>query len=380
MDISSKNKSELKTSIEQKDNSLNYETITEKRIRTLAELLKISEVDTDIWEVERFTCNKWEVAGINRTTMRFMVQPLWQVKATFKKRVDVIALREQKDIILAEIRKASPFAKRIKSTKKDNPCLAEVDLFDPHIGQLVWGLETGKGNYDIKIAEENYLKAISEMIVRLKPYNIEKILFPVGNDFFNVNGSSGATFNDTPQHEDQRWQKTFRVGVNLLRRSVAMLTEVAPVDIVVVTGNHDTEPIFYAGEILSAVYANDKNVSVDDSPTQRKYYRYGKNLIGFTHGKYEKHAELPIIMANECKDDWKETAFREWHLGHFHHKKEYQFLSSQEFKGVTVRVLRALTETDAWHTSRGYIGAIRAAECFVWNKEQGLICNLSVNI
>lgn len=380
MEISNKNSTAIQTSFEQKGDIAKFDTITEKRIKTLAELIAIAEVDTDIWDVEKWVCNKWEVAGIDRSTNKFMTTDLWQVKATFKKRVEAIMARELTDIMVKELKKHSPKVPRRKFKRFSEPCLAEVDLFDPHIGQLVWGLETGKGNYDLKIAEETYLGAISEMISRFKPYNVERILFPIGNDFFNVNGTSGATFNDTPQHEDARWQKTFRTGVNLLRKSIEMLSAVAPVDIVVVTGNHDTEPIFYAGEILSAVYANDKNVTVDDGPTQRKYYQYGLNLIGLTHGKYEKHSELPIIMANECKEMWKETIFREWHIGHYHHKKEYQFLSAQEFKGVTVRILRALTETDAWHTSRGYIGSQRAAEGFIWHKKHGLICNLSVNI
>ncbi len=363
-----------------KDNSASLMMVTPERIKTLEQLIKVAEIDTDVWEVVHFTCNKWEVAAYSKKQDTFKTSDLWQVKATFKKRSGVLQMRAIAKAILDEIKSAVPVEKKLPREKKKDGMLAEVDLFDAHIGQLVWGMETGRGNYDLQIAEKNYLSAIQTMIERLSPYNIERILFPIGNDFFNVNGSSGTTFNDTPQHEDARWQKTFRVGVRLLRQSVAMLSKVAPVSIVVVTGNHDTEPIFYAGEILSAIYENNPNVSVDDAPTQRKYFRYGKCLIGFTHGKYEKHGELPLIMANERKDDWKETQFREWHLGHLHHEKEYRFLSSQEFKGVTVRIIRALTETDVWHTSRGYIGSLRAAECFVWDKNHGMVCNLSVNV
>jgi DNA repair exonuclease SbcCD nuclease subunit len=188
------------------------------------------------------------------------------------------------------------------------------------------------------------------------------------------------TFAGTPQHEDQRWKKTFKEGCAVLFQSIEMLSKIAPVDVVVVAGNHDLDMAFCAGEVIWAKFFNNKNVVVDNSPTQRKYYRYGKCLIGFTHGKEEKISELPLIMANERSKDFHEAKFKEWHIGHVHHKKEYKFLSSEEFKGVTVRILRALTATDAWHNSKGYIGAGRAAEGFVWNKEQGLICNLSVNL
>ena len=42
----------------------------------------------------------------------------------------------------------------------------------------------------------------------------------------------------------------------------------------------------------------------------------------FTHGSEEKRDSLPMLMANERKELWAETKFREWHLGHMHRKKE----------------------------------------------------------
>lgn len=357
-----------------------FDIASEERITTPAQLLKYIGYDARFWEIERMIANKWEVAAFGKKREEFVLQDLWQVKGYLKPIKGAEALKALGDAIIAEIKKYSPIVKLAKRKSYDDPCLCEVDLFDAHFGKLVWGDETGGGHYDVKIAEKRYLEAIQKMIDRIKPYNIEKILFPISNDFFNVDGSSMETFNGTPQHEDQRWEKTFRAGMSVLRKSIEMLSEIAVVDVIVVPGNHDASSSFYAGEVLSAVYEKNKNVSVDNAPTQRKYYRYGKCLIGFTHGKYEKHGELPLIMASERSQDFGETRFREWHIGHYHHKKEYQFLSAQEFKGVVVRILRALTEVDAWHASRGYIGSLTAAEAFVWNKESGLICNLSVNI
>lgn len=379
MEISSKTPTPMQTSFEQKGDTASFNTITEKRIKTLAQLIEIAEVDTNVWEVERFTCNKWEVAGINKETKKFMLQDLWQVKAVFKKRVDLIALRDLGNIILDEIRKESVKVPKLEKKKFDEPCLFEADLFDAHIGKLAWGAESGK-NYDLKIARQTYIGAVKKLIERASHYQIEKILYPIGNDYMNVNGESSTTFAGTPQHEDQRWQKTFREGWKIIAESIDMLSQIAPVHVVTVVGNHDVEPAFYIGEILAAKYDQNKNLTFDNGPTQRKYFRYGKCLIGFTHGKHEKITELPLIMANERSKDFSETRFREWHLGDKHHKKEYRWLTAQESKGITVRILRALTETDAWHSQKGYIANIRAAEGFIWHKENGLICNLSVNL
>lgn len=376
-------KTPIQTTFEQKGDSAKLDMVTERRVKTLEDLIRVAEIDTEVWEIERFTCNKWEVASSSKTkdgtVTGFTVQDLWQVKATMKKRVDAIALKEVGRIILDEIRSTSVKVPKMPSKKYSDPCLFEADLFDAHIGQLVWGLESGE-NYDLKIARETYLTAIKKLIERVSPYNIERILFPIGNDYYNVNGGDSMTYAGTLQHEDARWKKTFKMGCGILFESIEMLSKVAPVDVVTVVGNHDKDAAFFAGEVVDAKFCNDKNISVDNSPSQRKYYRYGKCLIGLTHGKEEKVADLPLIMANEQKQNWNETKFREWHIGHVHHKKEYKYLSSEEFKGVTIRVLRALTATDAWHNEKGYIGSLRAAEGFIWNKNEGLICNLSVNI
>lgn len=186
--------------------------LTEKRIKTLEELVSASQIDTSIWEVERFTVNKWEVAGKTNDD-KFIVQDLWQVKATLKKKNEEIALRLIGEEIINAIKKISPRIKRKAYKKSKEPCLAEIDFFDVHFGKLAWGMESGE-NYDLKIARKRYMAALVDMVHKLRPYRIEKFLFPIGNDFFNVNSSDGQTFGGTPQSEDDRWKKrSLRVGV-----------------------------------------------------------------------------------------------------------------------------------------------------------------------
>lgn len=374
-------KKEPYVSLTQTESGISFDIATKERITTPKQLLQHIGYDSKFWEIERMIANKWEVGAkvkVDENKEKFVVSDLWQVKGFIRPVRGASALKELGDAIIEEIKGVSKRVAKVNYPKYKDACLLEVDLFDAHIGQLVWGLESGE-NYDLKIAKKTYLDAVASLISRVRPYNIERIVFPIGNDFFNVNGSSSATFMGTVQHEDQRWQKTFKAGCSILFESIDMLSKIAPVDIIVVVGNHDVEPAFYAGEVISAKYFNNPNITVDNGPARRKYYSYGKCLVGFTHGRDEKQSELPLIMANE-RNDFSKAKFKEWHIGHTHHKKEYKFLSSEEFKGVTVRVLRALTATDAWHNQKGYIGAIRAAEGFVWNKNEGLICNLSVNI
>jgi hypothetical protein len=72
-------------------------------------------------------------------------------------------------------------------------------------------------------------------------------------------------------------------------------------------------------------------------------------------------------MASEKPQMWADTMFREAHTGHIHQTK------LQEWHGVRVRVLPALCPPDDWHSEEAYVGQLRSAEAYIWNKEEGLL-------
>ena len=120
-------------------------------------------------------------------------------------------------------------------------------------------------------------------------------------------------------------------------------------------------------------------MTVDCTPTLRKYVRYGSTLIGYTHGNEEKPADLPKIMAQERKSDWGETTYHEWRLGHNHRAKKVEFVSMDTDMGCEIRWLRSLSATDAWHYAKGYVGTRRAAESFLTCPVEGFRTNSVVN-
>ena len=81
-----------------------------------------------------------------------------------------------------------------------------------------------------------------------------------------------------------------------------MCATIAPVDVLIVSGNNDEERSFYLGEVLSALYSNTDRIFVDNSAKKRKYYSYGNVLLGLTHGYHEKLKELKDLMAYEVRD------------------------------------------------------------------------------
>ena len=91
-------------------------------------------------------------------------------------------------------------------------------------------------------------------------------------------------------------------------------------------------------------------------------------------------------MANEQSHNWHNCKFKEFHVGHFHHRKDFKYTTVNKQKeltedqGVTVRYLSSLSGTDDWHYKKGYVGNIKAAQAFIWNDETGLIANINSNL
>ena len=241
----------------------------------------------------------------------------------------------------------------------------EISLPDIHYGKY-----TGQ---TLDEAEEEYMNAIKELLVKAQGLNIERILLPIGNDGMNSEGYSRATTKGTPQQDSAEWQETFVGYCNLMVRAINYLAQSAPVDVVVVQGNHDYERMFYAGEFLRAFFLNDERVIIDNGYDSRKYYKYGVNLIMFTHGDKEKPAEMPLIMATEQPLLFAQTKFREVHCGHMH--KEMV----NEYRGIKVRFIPSICANDAWHKMMGY-SAKRTGQAHIWSKERGYEGYLQTNI
>jgi len=73
---------------------------------------------------------------------------------------------------------------------------------------------------------------------------------------------------------------------------------------------------------------------------------------------------------------WSKSMFREWHIGHVHHTYKLNN-DAMESLGVVVRSLRSLVPADAWTFDHGFVGALRAAESFVWDAENGLVAQFT---
>lgn len=281
--------------------------------------------------------------------------------------------------LLKDLREESGKKKVPPHRSKYNGLLHLVAPVDLHVGKLAWSPETGE-DYDLKIAESRLNKAVDILIDRANGFPVTHHILLVGNDLVQVDNLISQTTAGTIQDTDSRYRKMFRSSVRMMAWTADRLAAVAPVEILVVPGNHDSLATFHIGEVLAARVAGNPNITVRDDLKPRVYHRYGTNLLGFTHGNDERHADLPLVMAQECRRWWGLTRHREYLVGHLHKKRERQFNAGDSFNGVRVRVLPSLTGTDYWHAKKGYIGEPKASESSVYDPTDGLIATFTATI
>lgn len=342
------------------------------RIQTPEQLLDKAQVDRTVWEIERFVVNQWEM-GAKTEEGAIVVEPLYQVKVWLKRNRKACVLKEIGERILADIATARPawldIPPAVVRSLKDRH-LWEFCKMDLHVGKLAWEPEAG-ADYDVDIAERISTEATEDLIAQIAHRDIEQILVPIGNDLLQIDNLQSTTTGGTPQDTDTRFAKMFARAESIVRYDLERLSRIAPVVGVIVPGNHDRQSSFTLGRVLNAWFHGNPRVQIDVSPKLRKYHRYGVNLIGYTHGSEEKHADLPLIMAQERPQDWAETRFREFHVGHYHKAKETRYTAGDSFNGVRVRILSSLCASDAWHVMKGYVGGVRSAEALLWNHRTG---------
>jgi len=326
-------------------------------INTVDQSIDLHQVDLTRLKIKEVRTGTWG-SGTNQNK---------QVRVTYHPIAGLTNEQVTKSFIESIKNYEPPKMPKVKYSEGDN--MLEVDLFDAHFGLLAWSKETGFGDYDIKIASEMFMNMVYKIIEWAKDYKIEKVCFPIGNDFFNSDNPLNSTAKGTIQDEDSRWMKTFDLGWKLIRDSIILLRNVAPVDVVVIRGNHDLTRTYYMGVVIESWFRDDKYIHVDNDPAYYKRVVYGKNLIGFTHGDKAKKDKLPLLMASRWPQEWAATIYRECRIGHEHHE------SVKEFPGCKVLTLGPSSNPSEWGASEGYDSMVESKGT-IWNKDKGKIATM----
>lgn len=271
--------------------------------------------------------------------------------------------------IIKELQNYIPKYPTIKRTISENKRLFIFDPADIHIGKLCSAFEVGE-SYNNQIAVQRVLKGCKGILNEIDTNSIDKILFVIGNDILHIDNAKRTTTSGTPQDTDGMWHTNFLIAKSLYVDIIEILMQVADVHVVYNTSNHDYTNGFFLAQVIETHFRECKNVTFDTTIAHRKYFVYGKNLIGTTHGDGAKVQDLPLLMAHESKE-WSSCKHKYIYTHHLHHKV------SKDYMSVCVETLRSPSGTDSWHHRQGYQHAPKAVEGYIHDKEHGQIMRIT---
>jgi len=277
-----------------------------------------------------------------------------------------------KSRLVSEIREVAPINPRgirERSIKGEAHCLV-FDPADIHIGKLCSSFETGE-EYNSQIAVKRVKEGLYGILDKASGWNIDKVIFIVGNDILHIDTPKRTTTSGTPQDTDGMWYENFVMAKKLLIDIIYELKNVADVEVVYNPSNHDYMSGFMLIQCVEAYFSKTVGVTFNVDMSHRKYTSYGTNLIGTTHMDGAKASDLPLLMAHESGAWWHECRHRYIYGHHVHHK------TSKDFMSVCVETLRSPSGTDSWHHRNGYQHSPKAVEAFIHHPEHGQVARLT---
>lgn len=277
---------------------------------------------------------------------------------------------ELRDDIIADMKAFAPTYPSLYYPKIKDGHLLIVDPADIHIGKLCSAIETGE-EYNEHIATERVKEGVNGIINKVQGFEIDKILLIIGNDILHIDNPKSTTTSGTHQDSSLMWYDAFMVAKKIYIDVIERLIQIAPVHIQYDPSNHDYMSGFFLADSIGSWFTNCKSVTFNITPAHRKYFTYGKNLIGTTHNDGAKETDLALLMAHEASEYWANCKHRYFYTHHIHHKK------SKDYMSVCVESLRSPSGTDSWHHRNGYQHAPKAIEGYLHHKEHGQIARLT---
>lgn len=273
--------------------------------------------------------------------------------------------------------------------------LLVLDPADVHILKLAVNSETGY-SYDEDIAEHRLVEGSRVLMEWGISQGVTRVLFVIGNDILHIDTPKRTTTSGTPQDTSSSLFNGWRVARRAYAKIIKMGLEMGlHMDVAHVPSNHDWVLGWTVAQTIGALFEDHPNVGTSEyylSEVHRKYYRFGSNLIGLTHGDGIKEAHLGDAMRTEARSHISECPHLYWYLHHLHHKirkglgvrsrdREKDHIGMTVLKGgagemegdnVQIEYVRSPSPPDGWHHRNGYINR-QAVEAFVHHPHDGQI-------
>jgi len=246
----------------------------------------------------------------------------------------------------------------------------ELSISDFHLAKKTLEGET------LANKKEQYINTVIDLVSKVDSiYTINKLVFPISNDFFHTDNYQNQTTAGTPQDVLTSYDHEYEVGFDLLVNTIYYLYGMSTnLEIVLVQGNHDRTKSFYLAHALEVYFKQNKAISFKREHSVTKSTVLGNTFIGYHHGNC-KIDDLPLLFATgKDSQAFGNAKYREVHTGDKHH------YMAKEIKGVRIQQMPSLSGTDRWHQDNNFVNSIRAGIATVYDPIKGRIAEFESRI
>ena len=231
-----------------------------------------------------------------------------------------------------------------KKTSRKSYCL-EIQLADLHFG----------------VNSFEYYRRYLEKIVEIVRLGWDIIIITTGGDMIHVDDFKGRTFNDTLVGSKEMllnaydWVMAFYE--TLIEECIAHSNKVK---LIYVVGNHDTTVSWLIAKKWEDKYPQCEH---DTSLEQWKWFKYGKNFIGLTHGDKGKFKNFAQVFNALFRQEMADCTNIEVHSQDKHHEK-----ALSEY-GITTRIITSPSQMTDYIKENGFVGNRKAIELFAYDEK-----------
>ena len=294
------------------------------------------------------------------------------VKEDVEKKNEIESIKKAIDMIVERVPAREPIKRDTAVLDKD---IVNVYISnDLHIGALMSEKETGDKDWDLKVAEETIRHSI-DYLVDNSPKSELGVIADLGDtteadDFKNRTPHSG-----NPLDVDGRYDKMLGVAMDMMVYMVEKALEKhEKVMFINISGNHDITGGHAIRAYVKAWFRDEPRVTVDSSPKDIKYFRFGSTLLGFAHGDGLKMKDAGETMAVDNEKIWSETVDRYFFFGHTHKES---VIDGRLCKAESFRNLAPLNQ---WAAHKGYRRQVGTMKCKTFHNKWGEIGSTVFNV
>jgi len=332
-----------------------------------AELFNLFGINPSVYLIDKLDCSSWDVSSSHAGEWSKTTN--YKTAATFRK-YDPGDDPEAWKAILIDTMKDFP----TKKVSRVTPEPTGTGLFihstaDAHLNMMAGEEETGEA-MSFQKGVDRFKYASLDLFRKGLKIGFDRILLILGNDFWHSDQintvHAPTTHRSTPVVTDILPFDAFKKGFQALLWLIDTASQYAPVDVVIVPGNHSEGKMTYAGFMIDMLYKDSTIVSVDSSANPFKLYEYGNSAFVVAHG-HDNPNRMINTLPYRFKEAFGRTHFHEVLMAHKHKQVQYKNRYVDDDSGLVIRVLQAITGTDEWHNRQSFIGSIKGGYGMIVN-------------